>query len=893
MNSAYSNKISLSTMTSSVGQAMQLFNSSSNTITQSYLNTGDEFGALLSNANYNAISQSTITDRLGLFNYALYLLQSSSNTITGVFAYNSAGIAVYIQNASYGNTVSQSTMTGTGGSQYGLLLNAASSNTVTGSYIYNSAGTAADLDGLSNSNTISRSTITSGGASYFGLLLGAASSNTITQSWIANTSGKAAYLDTGASSNTISLSTITSGSGFAALYLNFAGSTTITQSYISSPGHGAYLNGANNNTISGSTFTTSGAPNFAALTLSQASSNTVTGSVFNNSGSGDGAEFLTNSNYNTMSLSTVTSSGGIAFELVGSATNTIVGSYVLGQNGLWVEGSTGTVIGGSTFVGVSAYGLELMNGSVNLKLSSSTVIGNGVAAVQLAAGNSGLLVVSTNTIEGLFAAGQTAGTQLWITSNTIMPYVLTGGNAYGVNLLNLTAGATIENNAVVYRSPLNLSGFTGYGLYASGSKGLVIDHNRFDDPGMITAGSHVAVEFTGTTNSTFTFNDVYSTGTSLTNAYLLEAVNTATGLTVRNNIFSSSFSVSGASATIVVDAMSEPPFSADYNDYFSSNSLLGFQFGASAPQGLVAWKAATSGDAHSLSSNPLYLDPSAGIEDFHPKSTVGRFLPGGGGPVADGVQSPTIDAGDPAAGAGSEPAPNGGRANQGSYGLTAEASETAPFIYPGCAAAYGVGSGQTYASIAAAVAAMPASLPAGKSCVVIEDSSVYTEQVLVQNFTMNLSSIAIFAGVGFTPTVNSIGQSAAFVIANASVSIAGINVAPTGATAYGLFVSSAYVSISSVNVIDPAGHISNAGIALSSWTTVSSASVTVGGASATGFLLPGSTMTSVSYSSAAATGSSGYALWLDTARRPTRSRFSWRATRRASGRSWTPTPTTT
>ena len=106
-------------------------------------------------------------------------------------------------------------------------------------------------------------------------------------------------------------------------------------------------------------------------------------------------------------------------------------------------------------------------------------------------------------------------------------------------------------------------------MYATGGAGLVIDHNRFDNPGMITAGAHIAVEFSGTTNSSFTFNDVYSTGTGFTNAYLLEAVNTATGLTMRDNIFFSSFVVSGTSATIYVDLTSALGFSADYNDYAS------------------------------------------------------------------------------------------------------------------------------------------------------------------------------------------------------------------------------------------------------------------------------------------------------------------------------------
>ena len=138
---------------------------------------------------------------------------------------------------------------------------------------------------------------------------------------------------------------------------------------------------------------------------------------------------------------------------------------------------------------------------------------------------------------------------------------------------------------------------TSFGLLVQSSIGLVIDHNRFDEPGMIQAGSYVAVEFAATTNSSFTFNDVYSTGVfSLGGAYLLEATNASTNLTVRNNIFFSSITAPGiSSGTVLVDAASNGTFAADYNDYFSSNAALGFQWGALGAQGLAAWSAASGG----------------------------------------------------------------------------------------------------------------------------------------------------------------------------------------------------------------------------------------------------------------------------------------------------------
>ena len=63
-----------------------------------------------------------------------------------------------------------------------------------------------------------------------------------------------------------------------------------------------------------------------------------------------------------------------------------------------------------------------------------------------------------------------------------------------------------------------------------------------------------------------------------------------------------------------------------------------------------------------------------GANDLHEKSTAGHFSKGTW--VLDAVTSPAIDMADPATGAGSEPAPNGGRANLGAYGRTAEASKS-------------------------------------------------------------------------------------------------------------------------------------------------------------------------------------------------------------------------
>ncbi|MBS2012662.1 MAG: DUF1565 domain-containing protein [Deltaproteobacteria bacterium] len=75
----------------------------------------------------------------------------------------------------------------------------------------------------------------------------------------------------------------------------------------------------------------------------------------------------------------------------------------------------------------------------------------------------------------------------------------------------------------------------------------------------------------------------------------------------------------------------------------------------------------------------VFLPPSIefvneAADDYHEKSAAGHYANGVW--VNDGVTSPAIDKGDPASGAGSEPAPNGGRSNIGAYAQTSEASKT-------------------------------------------------------------------------------------------------------------------------------------------------------------------------------------------------------------------------
>jgi hypothetical protein len=72
--------------------------------------------------------------------------------------------------------------------------------------------------------------------------------------------------------------------------------------------------------------------------------------------------------------------------------------------------------------------------------------------------------------------------------------------------------------------------------------------------------------------------------------------------------------------------------------------------------------------------DPLFADPAAG--DYRLRSHAGRWNPAMGDWVTDELTSPAIDAGSPFDPVGSEPAPNGGRVNQGFDGGTESASKS-------------------------------------------------------------------------------------------------------------------------------------------------------------------------------------------------------------------------
>ncbi|MDE2236881.1 MAG: right-handed parallel beta-helix repeat-containing protein, partial [Elusimicrobia bacterium] len=155
----------------------------------------------------------------------------------------------------------------------------------------------------------------------------------------------------------------------------------------------------------------------------------------------------------------------------------------------------------------------------------------------------------------------------------------------------------------------------------------------------------------------------------------------------------------------------------------------------------------------------------------------------------------------------------------------------------------------------------------GYSCIDIQDNGTYNEQVTVEGFTNNGSSITIetdpsVAGKAVIDPPG--GSTAAFVIANSSVNLENLSVAPTTLVAYGVRVSSDFVTLSSMSVVDNGGpsQIWSAGVLVSasSGTVIEASTVTV--ARGDGLKLSGSTATAVSNSELTDSDFAGYPLYV-------------------------------
>jgi hypothetical protein len=869
------NNIADSTATTAGGFDLDTMGSSNTFVRTAFLAPGA--GGVIFDVNSTSTTLDQCTVNVSYPGVGAVQVMSSGNAIRRSFVNGNGGGGVWLGSGGLAdnNLVTLTTITVSGAYTAVNILNGSSSNTVNQSMIASLAGGVGMLITGSGTtgNLVVGSTITSAlGTGVF--ISGSASGNEVLQSSITSSGNNALTIQSGAQYNVIEQSTMTGNSGSVAVYITNASSNVVDHSVVKSIATAFQISFGQNNVVSFSSITTNSASNgSSAYTDSNGASNSVVNSGL--SGGAGWAVQIGQSQYPTISLSTMTNgasfSGQVAVEVDQSTGATLTSDYVTTQStGILISGSTNSALAGD-IVAAGGYGVRVANGSSGVTVYQTLVApqnSGSSAGLYFDATYSGVVDVSTN----IFMPGPTyqvfistpgTGAAVSFSSNTFYPNPTGPLDFYGLYMVGAN-GASIQNNSFYYRGGDPGSGnFNRVALFAQSGANLNIVHNRFDDPNVVTGNDNfIGISLVATTGSTLKFNDLNGSGSTLHNAILLSMTGGSTGNTVKDNIFSAAFSgVSLNNDSVFVDAASASGLAFDYNDYFSANgqdnaSCSGIGYALTQP-----WTCGTTQDSNSISTDPLWVSVSSGAEDFHPKSQAGHFSISSGW-VNDGVTSPSIDAGDPAEPNNLEPTPNGSLVNQGSYGDTPEASKTPPGV---CAVTRKVckTGACSERSIQSALNSLPTTLP-GYTCVLIEDSSNYAENVKIAGFNMNGSSLTVMLdpslGIAHPTITPPSSASPGIKIADSSVTVSGIDVILLGVSGiqYGIQATSAGVALSSVSVFDSLNNAAFAEIAVTTGSVISSATVSVGllAGSAHGIYLEG-TGSSVSYSSVTLNGPNG------------------------------------
>lgn len=219
-------------------------------------------------------------------------------------------------------------------------------------------------------------------------------------------------------------------------------------------------------------------------------------------------------------------------------------------------------------------------------------------------------------------------------------YVVTGSVwsvlvAHGGSTGNTVDSCVIWSTAGPYRSNINQS--HGYGLLVGDSgTTLIASHNflygNFEwgiylgqqgdfgagPGGQITlwdnvincatcylsaSGGAAYFAYGGASGSLLYDNTMYA---PLATAAAIQIQSTTTGTLVKNNI------VDAGGSYLLVDTASETSAALDYNDWYGTASSTPFSWGGTA-YSFAGYKSAASQDAHSITGNPLFVNPGAAI----------------------------------------------------------------------------------------------------------------------------------------------------------------------------------------------------------------------------------------------------------------------------------------
>lgn len=325
---------------------------------------------------------------------------------------------------------------------------------------------------------------------------------------------------------------------------------------------------------------------------------------------GYGIQLINNADTNIVRKSTIVASSTISSaNSVGIVINSSPNNATLGTPGTWCDGNKfdkNTIIGG--FYGIASVGLadkEIFNNQfTNNKIQDFFSTGIYIA------GNNNTLIEG-NTISrptrasvgigyGIYATAA-VNNKLTISKNRITNFFggVSGANSsasYGIyhNNVGTTVGNenTVSNN-LIYQLDLNNVGST-YGIYNTSTSGVNYYHNTIAIDNELSTSSAVATGFyqTGTASGLqFIDNIVTVTRTGTAQKFAMQLLTTSNDITLSNNIY--------------------------YISSASTNNFLG-RYGSVNYANLPAWQTATTKDANSWQSNPIFINPAVG--NYKPQS---------------------------------------------------------------------------------------------------------------------------------------------------------------------------------------------------------------------------------------------------------------------------------
>jgi Right handed beta helix region/Periplasmic copper-binding protein (NosD) len=311
---------------------------------------------------------------------------------------------------------------------------------------------------------------------------------------------------------------------------------------------------------------------------------------------------------------------------------------------------------------------QLMGGD---RLKVDTGVYTLTNSILITAKNSG---DSTNDVYFIGSTNIAAGgSQFEPAADLLFPAIEISGARYasisGFHLAGFTNGVQILETAHDCSiSDSIISGSTGPGIKISEAKEISINRTLIRD---------------GHTNGIFA-----TYGTAFINGCVIwsnraSAIDLGESIQVR--VTNSSLQASGPGQYCYRSWGTSSVIKANYNNlYLENGAQIGFWQGLQYEK-LPQWVRGVAQDQYSLSTDPLFHDPSTG--DYHPRSPEGRYQPGAGW-VQDPLittneeyiihphrnYSALIDMGLPSAAWSNEPDPNGEHLNLGIYGSREDAS---------------------------------------------------------------------------------------------------------------------------------------------------------------------------------------------------------------------------